>query len=542
MKHCLLIAIWLIAITGNAQTIGLLQHEANSLDWGYVLFAPVTGNTTYLIDKCGRQVKGWSSAYKPGQSVSLLPDGTLLHTGISNNSTFLSGGKGGVIEKIDWNGAVLWQYNVSDATKCQHHDAKALPNGNVLVIAWESKTNTEAIAAGRNPALVPATLWSEQILELQPVGTNGANVVWEWHLWDHLVQDFDNTKANYDTVSKHPELVNLNFNSSATNSDWIHLNAIDYNPDLDQILISSHAFSEIWVIDHSTTAAEAATHSGGHSGKGGDLLYRWGNPQAYNNGAAANKKFFGQHNAHWIETGLPHAGAIMVFNNGLNRPGGNYSTVEILQPPVSGTGYSSALPYGPAATAILYNAGNPNNFYAQNISGAQQLSNGNVLICDGPAGTFFEIDSQQQPVWKYIDPVSISGVMAQNSSPSQNLVFRCTFYPETYSAFSGHNLAAGSIIEDVNPVSAACTLTTGVATEAISQIHIYPNPATARWSIELPENAAALKVYDVTGKLLWQQFQTRSTSIDASGWTQGFYFLTVKNAAGIITTYRLIKK
>jgi hypothetical protein len=37
----------------------------------------------------------------------------------------------------------------------------------------------------------------------------------------------------------------------------------------------------LWVIDHQTTTAQAASHTGGRYNKGGDLLYRWGNPQTY---------------------------------------------------------------------------------------------------------------------------------------------------------------------------------------------------------------------------------------------------------------------
>ena len=58
---------------------------------------------------------------------------------------------------------------------------------------------------------------------------------------------------------------------------------------LDQIVLSNHNLSEIWIIDHSTTTLEAASHSGGNSGKGGDLLYRWGNPQAYDQGTGADQ-------------------------------------------------------------------------------------------------------------------------------------------------------------------------------------------------------------------------------------------------------------
>src|SRR5690606_15913622 len=105
-------------------------------------------------------------------------------------------------------------------------------------------------------------------------------------------------------------------------------NAIDYNPQLDQIMISTREFSELWIIDHSTTTAEAAGHTGGRSGKGGDILYRYGNPAAYNRGTRADQKFFYQHDAQWIEPGLPGAGNILVFNNGWNRvDGSSFSSV-----------------------------------------------------------------------------------------------------------------------------------------------------------------------------------------------------------------------
>ena len=396
-----------IASTLNSQTtVGLIQHNPGTLDDGFVLFAPTRSNTTYLIDKCGKKVKSWTSTYNPGLSCYLLSDGTLLRTGVVQSQSFNAGGHGGVIEKIDWNGNVIWTYFISDATNWQHHDVKALPNGNILVIAWESKTNTQAIAKGRNPLLVPTTLWSEQILEIQPTGATGGNIVWEWHLWDHLIQDFDNTKPDFGAVNTNPQLLNINYKATAASSDWIHLNSIDYNVALDQILVSSRVLNEIWIIDHSTSSTEAASHTGGNSGKGGDFLYRWGNPLAYNTGTST--QFFGQHNAQWIQTGLPYENQIMVFNNGNGRTGGNYSTIEIINPPVDGFNYTSSLPYLPASTSWIYNDGNPNNFYAQLTSGCQQLSNGNVLFCNGPKGTFKEISASGTILWEYINPVSVT--------------------------------------------------------------------------------------------------------------------------------------
>ena len=111
--------------------------------------------------KCGQQIKQWTSLYNPGQSAYLIEDGTILRPCKINNSTFTAGGNGGVIEKFDWDGNLIWRYAFSDGDKCQHHDVRQMPNGNVLIISWERKTSAEAIAQGRNPSLTTANVWSE---------------------------------------------------------------------------------------------------------------------------------------------------------------------------------------------------------------------------------------------------------------------------------------------------------------------------------------------------------------------------------------------
>ena len=533
MKKTYLLFFIFATIQVNSQTVGLQQHSIGTLDDGYVLFAPIQSTNTYLIDKCGKQVKTWASTYKPGQSCYILPDGTLLKSGNTNNTTFNAGGKGGIIQKIDWNGNITWNYTISNTLECQHHDIKAMPNGNVLAIVWESKTNIEAIAQGRNPSLTTSTVWSEKIIEIQQTGLTTGTIVWEWHLWDHLVQEFDSTKSNFGVVSTNPQLLNLNYKASAnatTGQDWIHMNSIDYNESLNQIILSSHSFDEVWIIDHSTTTAQAASHSGGNSSKGGDLLYRWGNPQAYNNGSVSNQKLFGQHNANWIKSGLPFENHIMIFNNGNGRTGGNYTTVEIINPPINGFNYTQTLPYLPATTAWMYNAGNPNGIYAQNISGAQQLSNGNVLLCEGPTGTFREVNSAGTTLWKYINPVNAS-IIAQNATPTQNLVFRCSFYPSNYNGFTGHTLAAGTTIENLNTVSASCNLTLSTAENLISDaIKIYPNPAKDFLTINLKKSDEKVELITIYGQVVYEKNNISDMfTIPVSNYSNGIYFLRISN-------------
>lgn len=518
-------ALAVVCTSAQTPTIGLLQHDPGSLDAGYILFSPISSTNTYLIDKCGKLMHSWTSSYKPGQSTYLLDDGTLLRPAFANNSTFNAGGAGGIIQKIDWNSNVTWSYTVSDATQCQHHDVHILPNGNVLVIAWELKTSADAIAAGRNPSLLGASLWCEKIIELQPVGNSSANIVWEWHLWDHLVQEYDSTKLNYGSVAQHPQLVNLNYKATA-NADWIHMNAIDYNDSLDQVMVSTHNLSEVWIIDHSTTTAEAATHAGGASGRGGDLLYRWGNPAAYNQGTVSDQVFFLQHNPHWIAAGLPHANDVMVFNNGNGRPGGNSSSIDIFTPPLlpSGT-YDPAQPYLPAALNWTYADPIPANFYAANISGAQMLPNGNVLICNGPAGTFFEIDTAMNTVWKYINPVSLSGPMSQGSTPAQNSVFRCTYYDSAFSGFSTHPMIPGQPVE-LNPYSYTCSYntTTGLAELRPEENTLfYPNPASGSIMISGKTSPSEISIYNAQSALVFHSGP--STHIDVQQWPAGIYFI-----------------
>lgn len=531
--------IFVFSMKMKAQTtVGLIEKSTGSLDYGYVLFPPLNSLSTYLIDKCGNQQKVWTSKYKPGQSAYILNDGTLLRPGKVNNTTFTAGGNGGIIEKIDANNNVIWSYLISDANKCQHHDVKILPNGNVLAIVWELKTKAEAVAQGRNSSLTATTIWSEAIYEVQPVGTSGGNIVWEWHAWDHLIQDFDNTKANFGTISTNPQLINANYNALLNTEDWLHLNSVDYNAELDQIVLSSHGFSEFWIIDHSTTLLEAKTHIGGNSGKGGDIIYRWGNPAAYSNGTVADRKFWGQHNVHWIEKGLPNADQIMIFNNGNGRTGGSYSTVEIVKTPVVNYNYTSTLPYLPTASSWIYNAGNPNSFYATNISGAQQLSNGNVLICNGPSGIFTEVTSLGASVWKYISPVASTSIIEQGNAATQNLVFRAEFYPINHSGIKTLTLSKGKTIENTNSVTDLCNSVTGITDiNSVINFDLYPNPTEG--FVNLSSIAESVTVIDIFGTEIIYAINTNT--IDLSNQTVGIYVLKIlKN--GKMNVVRVMKK
>ena len=397
-----------IAPVGSMPTLTLDASATPSP--GLTLFQPMASNVTYLVDSAGTVVQSWPAPGNPGLSVYLLDNGNLLRTTAIGSGP--GGGGGGRVAEVSWNNTELWSFTYFTANVLHHHDVEYLPNGNVLMLAWEYLTAAEAIANGRDPALISGPTFSpDHIIEVEPDGLGGANIVWEWHVWDHLVQDFDNTKANFGVVADHPELINLNFPAVSTN-DWNHCNALDYNAEFDQIVISSQQNSEIWVIDHSTTTAEAAGHTGGNSGKGGDLLYRWGNPEAYDRGLPADKQLFGQHDIQWIEDGRPGEGNFIVFNNGLNRPAGAYSSVDEFVPPVDAMGNYTLAPgaaYGPAAAIWSYTDPVPTSLYSNIISGTERLANGNTLITPGIFGTIFEVTPAKATVWSYNNPFPAAG-------------------------------------------------------------------------------------------------------------------------------------
>jgi len=403
---------WGIIIRIIGSSVRILGEYFNSpfSSEGYTLFAPELSKETYLMDNHGHIVHTWKSDYIQALGCYLLEDGSIIRTCLSElNPIFWAGGLGGRVEIIDWNNTLLWGFDYATDTACLHQDVEVLPNGNILMTAWEYKSEEEAIAAGRNPDLLSdEQIWPDTIIEVKPIGFDQGEIVWEWHAWDHLIQDFDPIKENYGDVSAHPELININI--PIDTADWMHTNSIDYNQEFDQILLSIHNFNEIWVIDHCTTTEEAAGHTGGRYGKGGDLLYRWGNPQNYYAGTKDDIQLFGQHDAQWIDAGNPGAGHILVFNNGLdvltfpNLSGRMYSSVDEIIPPVNEQGVyqkNQQEAYGPESPIWSFTMENPEDFFSPIISGCQRLPNGNTLVCHGVGGVFAEVTVNNAFVWVY---------------------------------------------------------------------------------------------------------------------------------------------
>jgi hypothetical protein len=484
---------------------GLLLPLALAASDGYTLFGPNGGRSTYLIDADGQTVHSWNHNRSGGYAVYLLENGNILRTAAASNSTFSGGGSAGYVQEIDWDGNVVWEFKYSSTSYLAHHDIEPLPNGNVLIIAWEYISASQAQAAGRSSA---TTLWPDHIIE---VSRSSSEIVWKWRAWDHLVQDYNSTKANYGVVAQHPELLDVNLRSSGSGGpggggDWLHLNGLSYNPELDQIAVTSHYLNEVYIIDHSTTTEEAAGNTGGKSGRGGDLLYRWGKPSNYD--ASGTQYLSTVHCPFWIPAGYPHAGNLLLFNNGTSA---RASSVIEITPPINADGtyrYTSGTAFEPATPTWSYSGGT--SFYSSNQGCCQRLLNGNTLITDPDNGYLFEVNASGTKVWAYDYPGQIA---------------RALRYAADYPGLSGLN-SSGVQTGAGNPVSDF----------ALEQN--YPNPFNPATTIRfhLPETAGvSLGIYNVLGQtvagLIRDQIfpsGVHAVEFDASRLGAGVYYYRIQ--------------
>jgi len=410
-----------------------MEHNTNG--------ARTVGNTTWLLNSSFQPVHRWDRPHHAHEGVGpyLLENGTVVRPFSKEHwlgmedfyvASFTS------LEIIDWNGNQLWEFDYCTPHRhCMHHDFEPMPNGNILLIVNDFKTHEEAEARGFKP-LNDRAIAFERIIEIQPNLEDGSTrIVWEWDVLDHIIQDINPERPNYGAPADHIGKIDVNYVGKSTRfipGSIFHFNAISYSPERNQILISNFGTNEIFIIDHSTTTAEARTDSGGASGKGGDLIYRWGNPEAYGMGDRESRQLFKQHDAVWIPDNVPARGDISVFNNGVERQPANTSYIELTLP-TGGDRYRRATnsPYGPAAPDFEFNefAGNPpESFFAPFMSGARRLPNGNVFGVSGLVSGIFEVTEEGEEVLR-----TVPG--------SRSSFYRAYKFPKDYPAFKNRDLA-----------------------------------------------------------------------------------------------------
>lgn len=549
LKYIVSVFFLAFIIHGKSQnTIGLITYNKDLSYDGYNLIYPHNQPNVYLLNNCGEIVHTWSdsSIWRPGNTAYITKQSKLIkckrNRVITGNPIWFGGG-GAIVEIRDWDNNLEWSYEINDTLHRLHHDIAPMPNGNILMIVWDKKTKNELIAAGRDTTIFKENeLHADYIIEVNPKNNE---IVWQWNMWDHLIQDFDPTKANFGKIADHPEKIDINFPSVAGGNSWLHTNAIDYNEELDQVMISIPTFNEIWILDHSTTTAQASGSSGGLSGKGGDLMYRWGNSATYKKDDVFKQTLFFQHNVHWIDDFIsplnPNYGKIGIFNN---RAGENYSTVNFINPPWDMyewryTKTSGA--WGPASSYYENKHPEPAKLFSGGLSSVQLLPNDNILILSGSSGYAFELTPKNEIVWEYIVPLKNGNQVNQGAliSANDNTTFRMYRYPKDFEAFDGKDLTPKGFIE-LNPDINYCNKL--VKTENSVQknnTNIYPNPSSEFIIIESHIDINA-RISDINNKqILTIQLSAGKNEIDISGFQNGLYFITTRD--GLIKAFNVIK-
>jgi hypothetical protein len=502
-------ALW-IGFFSYAQdpTIGLKFYDQQASE-GYLLFTPEFNNNVYLIDVCGQKVHQWTFTERPGATCYLLENGNLLRAGKQN------------IEIRDWDNDIVWTFEIGTLGYNQHHDIEVLPNGNVLCVVNDTYSAAEMIDIGKDPNNVGSSLKLDKIIELQPVGLNDAAVVWEWKFFDHFIQDYDNTKPNYGVIADHPELLDLNYVDAFVPNqlnDYTHVNGIDYNASLDQIIITTRHFNEIHIIDHSTTTAEAAGSTGGNSNKGGDILWRWGNPRLYGQGDVDDQKLFLPHDAKWVENGYFDEGKISVFNNGISTSSNSF--IHLINPEIIGGEYTKENGFFKPLESVWSWSGSilGEVMFESKKSGTHALPNGNMMVCETSKGQASEISRSGEVLWVYKNPTGIDGtVYAQfETNAGNNMLFRAEKYPADYAGFEGKDLSPKGTIENVNQVSENCVNNLSIEENNFVDLRII-NPVRRNQIVfNKTLNLTKLSIFDINGRMMFtkKQFVGNTLSIN----------------------------
>jgi len=286
-------------------------------------------------------------------------------------------------------------------------------------------------------------------------------------VWDHLIQDFDSTKSNYGVVADNINKIDINFGLHlGAPADWLHINAIDYDPFSQHIMVSVPTFNEIWIIDRGNMTP-------------GEIKWRWGNPMAYDRGDSSDTKLGFQHHTHWLDialdSGNPDFGKVGVFNNRVQGDTSEYSTVHTLTPFYDEYENEYAInastgTYLPSDFDWTFSSPDPNTIYSNIVSSFQRLNNGNSLICSGKSGDTREFTPDGELVWYYKTPLlnqqGTASPVSQGTilNPLQNLTFRAQRYPADFPAFDGIDFVADAPIE-LNPTPIASCFMCDLALE-----------------------------------------------------------------------------
>ncbi len=349
--------------------------DKSGVDQSYVLLSSYavlkddsSQGVVYLTDLFGKAVHTWKTKYQTRFAI-LKKNGDLLVALLepANPSKFPGGGRFGIIQELDWEGNILWEYK----NEMMHHDFELLPNGNLAIIIWEKVPPEIAkkIKGGVPNTEFRGEIWSDAIREIDRSG----KTVWEWHGYEHL-------KAESDLIAY-----------LAPRAEWMHTGSIKYvekNP-ID--------FTEAFLLSMPNINTVAIVRK-----SDGEIIWKSPRPM-----------FAGQHNAL-----LTPGNTIIVFDNLYRRPGHSL---------VIG---SRVVEINPITNKIVWELDGGKQgtekarFAPPILNGAERLSNGNTFVFESTRGHLFEVTPDKKLVWDFINPYE-----APSTGPwKNNVIFRAARY------------------------------------------------------------------------------------------------------------------
>lgn len=357
------------------------EEEVDTDVTTYFLVADQTNAQAHIINYDGEELFVWDFEYSIGNDINLLDDGSMVVCLKDDDASFTYGGYGGIFQKINADQSIDWEISYSTEDYTAHHDVEYLSNGNIIFPVWSELSIDEAAEVGfaADYALNP-----ESIIEMNPLS---GEIVWEWHSIDHLVQDYDEDKTNYGVVGDNPNKIDVNYNyESRSDGDIMHINGLTLDEDNDLLYLTVNNYSEVWVLDHSTTTEEASSDMGGDYGLGGDLVYRFGNPETYDN--VGESSLNSVHYPNLLETGN-----MLVYANNVYDEQSEIVEFELVPP------YELVAGEDNEPTVVW--TFTDTDLYSPGVSGAVRMDNGNTLIAEGREGVLWEVTEDGEVEWLF---------------------------------------------------------------------------------------------------------------------------------------------
>jgi hypothetical protein len=208
---------------------GLTAFEESKTNPGYILYTPLNGDTTILLDHKGNTKHTWKHNYR-GNYGYLLPNGNLFMTGKTRDEPWdlfpgWNNFKGGILQEIDWRGNNLWEHR----DPYQHHDGRRTSTGGAIYLSLEKLPRD--IASQVKGGIIGSDkdgMWADTIVEVDKEG----NTLWTWRAAEHLDYESDIIPSNF------------------TRYEWSHGNAVVPIGE-DRVMVSFRSISVVGIIDKS---------------------------------------------------------------------------------------------------------------------------------------------------------------------------------------------------------------------------------------------------------------------------------------------------